>query len=46
MAMAYFAIRATETWSFGNVLGALVLLAAVIGVVVWTIRVTGDRYDR
>jgi len=44
--MTFFATRATETWSFGTVIGGLVLLVAAILVILWAVRVTDDRYDR
>lgn len=41
MDMPLLAIRATETWSLGNVAGGLLLLAVILFVVVRSVRVRG-----
>lgn len=44
--MPLFVIRATETWTIGNILGGIVLLIAVVALILYAVRVTADRYDR
>lgn len=41
--MSYFVIRTAETWTFGTILGALLLLAVLIGVVAAIFSVIRDR---
>lgn len=41
--MSYFVIRTAETWTFGSVIGALLLLALLVGIGVAVFHVTRDR---
>ncbi|MDR9450768.1 MAG: hypothetical protein RI637_06060 [Acidimicrobiia bacterium] len=41
--MSFFVIRTAETWTFGNVVGALLLLAGLLAVGAAIFSVTRDR---
>ena len=41
--MSNFVIRAAETWTFGSIVGAVLLLMLVVAVVIVAFFVTRDR---
>jgi hypothetical protein len=41
--VSYFVIRTAETWTFGSIMGFLLLLAVLVGIGVAALFVTRDR---